>query len=494
MSEPRAWELYLPYYLKAAESELRRLSPLKSVRILPEDGPLLIFNRVPVSLVFENREPLAEARRWLPVLRHLARVLVENLVLSTAYDGWPGPKVLDLMSQEAPISGLLISGRNLSLPEGSLRLTDNVYFLPAFMKKTLRFLKENWRVGKKFVSVGVSLEGSRNLNTVLARLEWARLFGFTFLSPKAEAQLQPVFENFGAVKRLLRNKGKLILVKLSRPPKGIKGVSLGDLLLLKSPKGLEDLLGTSSGLCAGIYEGNFKGPALALVYAAYEHARRLGGGSVRFEPFSYHVLGDLYADWGDMGAALWAYREAEKGTLQPAYLFNSRGLLLKALGLYEEAEKAFRRALSLAPEDPLINFNLGTLLLENRDSEALTYLRSAFRLSPARVLFAETLAEALSQAGRKEEALELLLGRSQLTLKGRALLGRLLYEAGRFEEAFECLKAVSREREAPAEALAYLALLYQRKGESEAAFVLAREALRRGGSRISEILDQKEAP
>lgn len=492
MPEPRGWELYLPYYFRAAENELRKISPIKSVRLLPEEGQILIFNRVPAKLVFEKREPLSESKRWLPVLKNMARILVENIVLTTAYDGWPGPKVLDLMSQESPVSGLIISGRGLCLPEGTLRLADNCYFLPTFLKKNSRFLKDNWRAGKKFVAVTGSLNGSQNSEEISVRLTWAKLFGFTFLSQKAETQLRPFFENFQAIKRLLRRKGRLIFVKLRHLPGDVEGIALGEHFLLKTPKGLEEILGTSTGLCAGIYEGNFEGPVLALVYAAYEHARRLGGGFIRFEPFSYHVLGDLYADWGDLGAALWAYRLAEGGTLQPADLFNSQGLILKTLELYEEAEEAFRKALSFAPDDPLINFNLGSLLLERTDSEALQYLRLAFKLSPARSLFVETLAKALAQAGQKEEALDLLFGRNDLTLRGKTLLGKLLYEAGRFQEAFECLKAVSLERDAPAEALAYLALLYKQRGESEAAFVLAREALRRGGSRISEILDKTE--
>jgi len=492
MPEPQGWEFYKAYYFKAAEEELRKVSPLKTLRLLPEEGEILIFNRVPARLAFERREPLSEAKRWLPVLKNTARILVENLILKTACDGRPGLGVLDLMPQESPVPGLIISGRGLKLPEGTLKLASNVYFLPSFLKKSSWFLKENWRAGKRFAAATVSLKSSPNLKEPQARLSFAKLFGLTYLSPKAETRLQPFLENFQALKRVLRGKRKLILVKRPRPHEGHKGLALGEYLLLETTKKAEDLLKTSERLCVGLYKGGFEGPPLGLVYAACEHAQRVGGGLVSFEPFSYHVLGDLYADWGDLGAALWAYRLAEKGTQQPGDLFNSQGLILKALELYEEAEKAFRKALSFAPEDPLINFNLGSLLLEKEDPEALKYLRLALKVSSERSLFAETLAEALVRANQKEKALNLLLGRKDLSLKGQALLGRLLYETGKFEEAFQCLKEVSLKREAPAEALAYLALLYKSKGESEAALVLAREALRRGGSRISKILRQAE--
>ncbi len=480
MPEPRGWELFLPYYLKIAEEELRRLSPFKELSLRSGEGPLLLFGKIPMTLRCETRPALSEAKKWFPVLQEWARNLVENLVLRTAYNGLPGPKVLSFILRQRPISGLVFTGKIKSFPPGTLALEEKLYFLPAIFQKTTDFLREAWRSGWKFVSAQVDCRDPEDHSQFRKSLAWAKLFGFSYLSRRAKESLQPFWEREEDLRRILRSSGSLVLVKLGAPPRGIKTVKVGEQYLFRTRRSPRALLGTSQGLCGGIYEGKASGAPLALVYGAYEQARRLGGGLVKFEPFTYHVLGDLYADWGDLGQALWAYRQAEGHTPQPAHLYNSLGLVFRALELTEEAIGALKKALHHAPQDALVHFNLGSLLVEKGDLAGISHLRKAWELFPSNPLFTEKLAEALWNQGEAEEALKILSGARQLSLKGQTLLGRLLYQQGRIEEAFEILREVVHSREAPAEALAFLALIYRRRGEPEAAEVLAREARRRG--------------
>ncbi len=489
MPEPLGWERYLPYYLTAAEEELRRVCPHGSPGLLPEEGNLLIFGRVPVTLRLSERGPLSETKRWFPVLKELARRLVENLVLSTAVDGYPGEGLLALMLARGPVKGLLVSGRTLRPPAGAIRLSTGEYLLPDSEVDGRVFLRESWRARRSFRAVSVELKTPADLEEGRKRLELARLFGLTYLSPRAERELAVFLVSLPEVKKFLRRRGPMGLLRLKEPPEGVRGLFLGEFFLFRCRRSVRELFGGSGGLCGGLYPGGFSGPPLALLYAALEHARRAGGGLVSFEPFTYHVLGDLYADWGDLGAALWAYSQARGGTRQPADLLNSLGLIYRSLGFLDEAEKNLREALELSPEDPLIHYNLGEVLAAKGEPEALGHFSRAYELSGRRSLFAEALARELFRNGRLEEARAILEGLSGLSLAGRTLFGEILYRLGDFAGAFEVLREVSLAREAPARALAYLALLYRHyKGEPEAAEVLAREALRRGGREVSELL------
>ena len=494
MPEPRGWEKYLDLYLAEAEEELRRIAPHGSPRLRPEEGNILIFGRVPAALFFSERSPLPEAKRWFPTLKELARLLVENLVLSSACDGYPGERVLARLLSRGGVRGLLIKGRGLEPPAGALKLSGDEYLLPDGVTDGRGFVRELWRGRRAFRAVPVKLAAMDDLETARRKLELARLFGLTYLSPRAEKDLAPFLADLSRIKRFLRRGGPLALLRLREPPRGLRGLCLGDFFLFRYGAFARRILGRGGGLCGGLYSGEPKGPPLAMAYAACEHARRAGGGLVSFDLFTYHVLGDLYADWGDLGAALAAYERAREGTRQPADLLNSLALVCRSLGFPDRAEEVLREALRLSPDDPLIHYNLGEVLSERGErKEALTLLRRAWELSGRRSLFAEALARELLLSGRIEEAREVLSGRSGLSLSGKTLYGEVLYRSGDFQEAFAVLREVARSREAPARALAYLSLLYRHyKGEPEAAEVLAREALRRGGREIAELFREVE--
>ncbi len=488
MSEPLGWEKYLEHYLRAAERELLRVCPRGKPRLLPEEGNLLLFGRVPATLRFSERGSLTENKRWFPVLRELALKTVEHLVLTTAQDGYPGEGLLWLLLEKGPVRGLLISGRPLPPPPGSLRLASGKFFLPETQTDLRSFLRENWRSGRNFRAVEITLRTPDDLEEARAWLEVARLFGLTYLSPRAQKDLLPFRQHLSSVKRWLRRKGLLGLLRQKERPPDISGLPLEDYFLFRLPSPKKKI---GRGYIGGLYSGNFPGPPLALVYAACEHSRRAGGGVISFEPFTYHVLGDLYLDWGDLGAALWAYHLIGEKSPQPAELLNNLGLIYRTLGLPEKAREFFRQALSLAPDDPLIHYNLAGVLGQEERGEALEHLRRAYQLSGQKTLFAEALARELLEQNRTSEAAEVLSGRNDLSLRGKTLLGEILYREGRLEEAYHLLREVCGHREAPPRALAYLALLYRDwRKEKEVAEILEREALSRGGPEIRSLLRQ----
>lgn len=78
-----------------------------------------------------------------------------------------------------------------------------------------------------------------------------------------------------------------------------------------------------------------------------------------------------------------AYREALALEPEEAFLHNDLGILLEGLGRLAEAEAAYRDAIRLDPEDDVARSNLGDVLAaEGRRTEAVAAYREAERLAP----------------------------------------------------------------------------------------------------------------
>lgn len=84
-------------------------------------------------------------------------------------------------------------------------------------------------------------------------------------------------------------------------------------------------------------------------------------------------------------------------------------LALTMLGHYRAAERAYRDALRIAPDEPRYAHNLGHMLdmALGRPREAVPLLRRAFRREP-HVEIAASLAHALGRTGRAAEGLTIL--------------------------------------------------------------------------------------
>jgi DNA-binding winged helix-turn-helix (wHTH) protein len=105
----------------------------------------------------------------------------------------------------------------------------------------------------------------------------------------------------------------------------------------------------------------------------------------------------------DEGLAVLA--EAEARDPATPGLHGTRGALLDAAWRFDEAEAAFARALAHAPSDAdTLALHGRHLLLVDRPREAADQLRSALALAPHDALVSSTLARALAQSGRGDEA------------------------------------------------------------------------------------------
>jgi len=152
-------------------------------------------------------------------------------------------------------------------------------------------------------------------------------------------------------------------------------------------------------------------------------------------------------------------RQLEASTLNPrdADAHYQLGLIYSQRRSFEEAEKSFRRALEINPEESEALFHLGSILRHQpgRNAEALALLERAVKIDPKlsnyeiwRELGAATLA-----AGRNDVALPQLehyVSYREYDPEGLVLLGQALRGANRTSEAkaaFE--KAIEAVRTAP---------------------------------------------
>ncbi len=74
-------------------------------------------------------------------------------------------------------------------------------------------------------------------------------------------------------------------------------------------------------------------------------------------------------------------------------------------GNFSEAEKAYREAISLEPKEPIYLYNLSiTLIRQNKDDEALTYLLKMLEIQPNSYSANKAIAEIYSRKSNYEEA------------------------------------------------------------------------------------------
>lgn len=131
-------------------------------------------------------------------------------------------------------------------------------------------------------------------------------------------------------------------------------------------------------------------------------------------------LANAYHRAGHTHSALAAYDEAVKLDDKQSRAWVNRGVVLKELGRPTDAEKSFRKALEINPDDALGHINLGDeLLVQKRYPEAVDEYRAAIRLDPKlpnvyyslAISFAESgLYRDASRAWRKSADLSVALG------------------------------------------------------------------------------------
>jgi tetratricopeptide (TPR) repeat protein len=134
----------------------------------------------------------------------------------------------------------------------------------------------------------------------------------------------------------------------------------------------------------------------------------------------------------------WIARAIRQGSPKPVYLW-SLGTALHKHGRYEEALKAFDKAVQLKPDDAELWKNLGEVLISlDRPSEAILSFQHALKLNPRHWAAANNCANLLYRLKRFDDALvhfnlcdELQPNRA-LTLQARALT---LHRLNRLDES-----------------------------------------------------------
>jgi len=108
---------------------------------------------------------------------------------------------------------------------------------------------------------------------------------------------------------------------------------------------------------------------------------------------------------GSYDLALEEFRRAVELAPDEPIARNNLGSALTALGDFEGAEREYRAALDIDPADSMAHFNLGTLRARaSRDTEAIEHYRSALESNPDYLKARFNLANALCRAGEFEDA------------------------------------------------------------------------------------------
>ena len=190
---------------------------------------------------------------------------------------------------------------------------------------------------------------------------------------------------------------------------------------------------------------------------------------------AHHALGMSLMKVSKFADAVAAFGEASR--LDPAAVdtWINRGVALKETGDLVGAEADYRRALGLAPRDPVIHNNLAnTLIVANRVQEAIALYRSAVALDPTYIDAKANLGLALRDAGDTPAALT-LFEQAVIEHPTHAVLlnayGNTLRQDGRIDDAIGVLQRAIDFTPTYAEAHNNLGLAYAVKNRLEPAAV-----------------------
>ncbi len=158
--------------------------------------------------------------------------------------------------------------------------------------------------------------------------------------------------------------------------------------------------------------------------------------------FAYNAL-------GQNDKAEQSFRKAL--TLEPKNLavHLNLGMLLGEEGRVREAEETFRKALQIDPNSAVAAYNLGVILAADRIQEALQWCRKAYTLRPDLPNYAYTYAFYLTQAGSQNEAVKILsdmVSQQVPHADAYAFLAGIYLRRGEFDKARKVYEAAARNR------------------------------------------------
>ena len=152
----------------------------------------------------------------------------------------------------------------------------------------------------------------------------------------------------------------------------------------------------------------------------------------------------------DDSFALWRSQYPKYGALidegaPPLTTLRYLGLVLWGDGRLDDAASVLTKAVSLAPNEPVILGELGSILRAGgRKTEAMHYLTASLKLDPEQTLVWLTLAGLCNEIGDKtsaEQAFRAALELDSASAEAAAGLGLLYIEMRRFEDAARLLSA-----------------------------------------------------
>ncbi|MCD6490587.1 MAG: hypothetical protein J7K20_07680 [Thermodesulfobacterium sp.] len=447
------------------------------------------------------------------------RFFLENVV----EDRFFSQKLLDLVLEKREVPGYLFyfpnksfwkRHKSLSLEYSFIKLDENFYFYPAEWGNFFKIMVYLWKKNVKFFSVEINLNKETSKEDIENYIELTKVLNFSYLSKKALDSLKTYLPTLEADKLLkVTNKflkipdSVLILsskngIRRNLEKNGAKLIEVigknNELLLIKAPglNQLNSLLengskGSKTGcLPKEIWNtfGNKKLSPLMLLIGAFEHAKRVNGVSVKiFEGFTYHVIGDLYYEWKDLGKALECYSLARDYTKQPVELSLSESAIYYTFEDFEKAEKILKRELcGCKKEDPFIHYNLALIYLKKEENEKAKYhFYKAHLLNPENRIFRKSLIKCLWNFGEYEELENLLSTIKNLSAEEEVYLGKLYFLKKEYKKAFKYLKEILPLKERDGQTLIFLAWLYLHfNKEREVAEIFLKEA--------REILSEEE--
>jgi tetratricopeptide (TPR) repeat protein len=154
---------------------------------------------------------------------------------------------------------------------------------------------------------------------------------------------------------------------------------------------------------------------------------------------AYNDLGLIYLSQADIGEAAKCFDRAIELKPGMAIAHFNKGLTLERRGLHQEAMAAFRQVLAIDPDFAQAEAKLGNLLFaDNQMSEAFDCFRRAASAKPDTAVGLMCQARIFLEEGKPaaaEETVRRAIARDPQNSDAHALLGTILMELGRFDDA-----------------------------------------------------------
>jgi len=454
---------------------------------------LEIFKEINFKEVFRySTEELIKnyktSKNLLPLL------LAERFLWENIENNFFSYKLLNLVLKEREVSGYLFffpyknfENKKIFSEFPFIRLNETYYFYPSEWGNAFKIFINLWKKKVRFFSVEVNFYKEFSEENIKNNLKLAQILEFSYLSQKALKSLEnylPTLEvnklseitnKFLKIKegvlilsskRDIKEDLKKVGAKIIKELEGENSLFLVKNLDLNKITSLYKENSTKTGVLSWDVWGKFKDKGstpLIFLIGAYEHARRVNQINIKvFEGFTYHVIGDLYYEWKDLGKALKYYLLSRDYTKQPVELALSESAIYYTFGELDRAEKILRKELcSCKKEDPLIHYNLALIYLKKEKKEEAKYhFYKAHLLDPENNVFREALIKYLWDFEEYEELGDFLTSLKNLSLKERIYLGKFYFYKKEYKKAFKYLKDVLTLKERDGETLLFLAWLY----------------------------------